>query len=114
MKIKEVILYYEASPKTDSSSTSSSWVKPKSYTDSKTIQLFEIAKPTKEFFLWKGSIGGVVFYDNGDSSQLKISRYGAYFINLNQNQAYSFSNTDSKKRWQEFVESFLNSPSDNP
>ncbi len=113
MKIKEIVLYYETVFKTDSGIDSILKEKVHTYTDSNVMLLLEKAKRTNEFFLWKGSISGVIIYENGDSTKLKISRYGAYFMNLTENQSYSFPNKELKNQWIEFINSFLNMPSKN-
>ncbi len=83
--------------------------KNRSFNDSATVALLQNVVPVSGNYVWKGAITGVIRFEKGDSTKIKVSRYGGFFKSFSDNKYYSFSDQHSTEKWKNLVDTFIES-----
>jgi len=75
--------------------------------DKTILQSFNSAvRYTESNMVWKDFIIGKVVFENERFTWVRISRYGAFFKDLQSNSYYKIENKENKEAWENFIESF--------
>lgn len=81
----------------------------KKFINNEDIDLINRATRIKQSYIWKGNIYGKLIFNNNDSCIIKISRYGSFFRNFENNLLYSFKKETDMESWQKLLNNFLSS-----
>lgn len=109
-KVSNFILYNTIGVPIDETNASFQTLKKfqhKDVTNNVTLELINKATSINKSFIWKGYIYGKLSFNNNDSGIIEISRYGAFFKNLDNNLVYSFREEADKTNWQKLIDDFL-------
>ncbi|MCU0446692.1 MAG: hypothetical protein MUE85_17435 [Microscillaceae bacterium] len=60
-----------------------------------------------KMYLWKGQFWAKASFANGETSLIRISRYGGFFYNDSNKSTYSFQDSAESSRWQSMISKTL-------
>ncbi|MBL7728778.1 MAG: hypothetical protein JNM68_13870 [Dinghuibacter sp.] len=69
------------------------------------LDLIKNARKKNGVVLWKGSVKGIVVYEDGATENLRISDYGGFFMKENEQQVYQV--VEGRDAWEQLLDSFL-------